>query len=194
MRKPAPASAAAVSSYDVALSFAGEDRAYVDEVAKGLKAANVEVFYDDFEKAKLWGKNLIEHLADIYQHKSRYVVMFISQHYVSKASDQHGCASLVSLRLDAIEMREICLRDPDLLIVVMTTIKLCVARQADRRFAFGRSGQPPARLWVNGGRGGPVGVLDRRVLLIVCPTFGPTSVENVGPQIGLAFFLEGWAY
>jgi hypothetical protein len=77
--------AAAPKTYDVALTFAGEDRAYVDEVAKGLKAAGVDVFYDDFEKVNLWGKNLVDHLAEIYQHKSRYVVMFISEHYVRKA-------------------------------------------------------------------------------------------------------------
>lgn len=75
--------------YDVALSFAGENRAYVEEVATGLRAAGVSVFYDGFEKANLWGKNLVDHLADIYQNKSRYVVMFISQHYVEKAWTKH---------------------------------------------------------------------------------------------------------
>ena len=45
--------------------------------------------YDGFEKANLWGKNLIDHLADIYQNKSRYVVMFISEHYVEKAWAKH---------------------------------------------------------------------------------------------------------
>lgn len=75
--------------YDVALSFAGEDRDYVKEVAKLLTAAGVSVFYDQFEKALLWGKNLIDHLADIYQNRSRYVVMFISEHYVRKAWPKH---------------------------------------------------------------------------------------------------------
>ena len=75
--------------YDVALSFAGENRAYVEEVATGLRTAAVSVFYDAFEKADLWGKNLIDHLADVYQNRSRYVVMFISQHYVEKAWTKH---------------------------------------------------------------------------------------------------------
>lgn len=88
-RPGSPATATVSRNYDVALSFAGENRAYVEEVAKGLRTAGVEVFYDDFEKATLWGKNLVEHLADIYQHKSRYVVMFISEHYVSKAWPKH---------------------------------------------------------------------------------------------------------
>lgn len=42
--------------YDVALSFAGEDRAYVDEVARLLKESKIHVFYDDFEKGKTLGQ------------------------------------------------------------------------------------------------------------------------------------------
>lgn len=75
--------------YDVALSFAGEDRKYVEEVATLLKATGVDVFYDLFEQVDLWGKNLVDHLADIYQNKSRYVVMFISEYYVKKAWTRH---------------------------------------------------------------------------------------------------------
>lgn len=75
--------------YDVALSFSGENRSYVEEVAEGLRTAGVSVFYDKFEKARLWGKNLIEHLADIYGKRSRFVVMFISKSYVEKAWTTH---------------------------------------------------------------------------------------------------------
>ena len=81
--------ASASKIYDVALTFAGEDRIYVEKVANGLKTAGVDVFYDEFEKANLWGKNLVDHLAEIYQNKSRYVVMFISENYVKKAWPQH---------------------------------------------------------------------------------------------------------
>jgi hypothetical protein len=75
--------------YDVALSFAGENRTYVEEVAIGLKTVGIEVFYDAFEQATLWGKNLVDHLAEIYQKRSRYVVMFVSEHYAKKAWPQH---------------------------------------------------------------------------------------------------------
>jgi hypothetical protein len=71
--------------FDVALSFAGEQRAYVEQVATGLREASVSVFYDTFERVDLWGKNLVDHLAGIYQRRSRYVVMFISKEYVEKA-------------------------------------------------------------------------------------------------------------
>jgi hypothetical protein len=71
--------------YDVALSFAGEDRHYVDQVAELLRQADVRVFYDRFEEADLWGKNLYDHLSDVYRNKARYTVMFISKHYAAKA-------------------------------------------------------------------------------------------------------------
>jgi hypothetical protein len=76
-------------TYDVALSFAGEDREYVEKIATELRDAGVSVFYDTFQRAELWGKNLVDHLAEIYQKRSRYVVMFISKPYVEKAWTKH---------------------------------------------------------------------------------------------------------
>ena len=75
--------------YDVALSFAGEDRAYVEKVADYLKENSVKVFYDDFEKIDLWGKNLYEYLDSIYREKSRYCVMFFSSSYAKKIWTNH---------------------------------------------------------------------------------------------------------
>ena len=86
---PAEKRPAAKPSYDVALSFAGENRAYVEQVAEAIKRAGVKVFYDKFESATLWGKNLVDHLANIYQHQSRFVVMFISKPYVERAFPTH---------------------------------------------------------------------------------------------------------
>ena len=48
-------------SYDVVFSFAGEDRAYVEEVAAILRSNGVSVFYDLDEEADLWGKDLADH-------------------------------------------------------------------------------------------------------------------------------------
>lgn len=75
--------------YDVVLSFAGEDREYVNAVAEILKKENVKVFYDDFDKVKLWGKDLYTHLDEIYRLKSRYCVMFISKAYKIKLWTNH---------------------------------------------------------------------------------------------------------
>jgi hypothetical protein len=75
--------------YDVALSFAGEDRDYVNEVANVLHELGVKVFYDNFEQINLWGKNLYTYLDDIYQNKSTFCVMFISKHYKEKLWTNH---------------------------------------------------------------------------------------------------------
>lgn len=40
--------------YDIALSFAGEDRSYVEVVANLLLKKKVRVFYDNFETSNLW--------------------------------------------------------------------------------------------------------------------------------------------
>ena len=44
--------------YDVALSFAGEDRKFVEDCAEILRSLNINVFYDNYEKEVLLGKNL----------------------------------------------------------------------------------------------------------------------------------------
>ncbi|GLY55244.1 TIR domain-containing protein [Lentzea sp. NBRC 102530] len=75
--------------YDVCLSFAGEDRPYVDQVARHLTELGVSRFYDTDEQADLWGKNLVEHLTEIYRNDSRFCVMFISEHYARKMWTKH---------------------------------------------------------------------------------------------------------
>jgi hypothetical protein len=70
--------------YDVALSFAGEDRAIAYKFAELLRSKSIKVFYDEYEAADMWGKDLINHLVNIYSRKARYCVMFISQHYPLK--------------------------------------------------------------------------------------------------------------
>ncbi|MGB3441821.1 MAG: TIR domain-containing protein [Actinophytocola sp.] len=69
--------------YDLAVSFAGEQRDYVRGVVRGL-GDDVRVFYDEDEKARLLGENLVDLLTDVYQNKTRYVAMFVSQAYAEK--------------------------------------------------------------------------------------------------------------
>ena len=77
------------TSYEVVLSFAGEDRTYVFAVAEILKKNDVALFYDNYEEAELWGKNLVEHLHKVYSSLGRFCVMFISQHYAEKVWPSH---------------------------------------------------------------------------------------------------------
>lgn len=76
--------------YDVALSFAGEQRDYVREVAKVLaEEYDLRVFFDEFEEEKLWGKNLYDYLYEIYSQKSKYVIIFVSKEYKEKIWTNH---------------------------------------------------------------------------------------------------------
>jgi internalin A len=74
------------TQYDVALSFAGEDRDFVEKVYQELSAHDASVFYDSDEKIAidLWAKDLIEELDDVYRKRSKYVVIFVSEGYAEK--------------------------------------------------------------------------------------------------------------
>lgn len=70
--------------FDVAISFAGENRATALKLTELLKARSIKVFYDFDERANLWGKDLIEHLSDVYSNKARYCLMLASKYYPDK--------------------------------------------------------------------------------------------------------------
>lgn len=75
--------------YDVTLSFAGEDRAYVERVAHALHHAGIRVFYDQYNQIGMWGKNLYTHLQDIYQNAARFCVLFISRRFARSVWTNH---------------------------------------------------------------------------------------------------------
>lgn len=70
--------------YDVALSFAGEDRAIAKKLCEELKKiGNYRVFYDEDNIARIWGKNHKE-LEHLYSKAPRYVIPIISENYANK--------------------------------------------------------------------------------------------------------------
>lgn len=75
--------------YEVVLSYAGENRDYVHQVAEFLKNHGIDPFYDRHEEASLWGKDLAEELDIVYRTEGRYCVMFISKHYAEKVWPTH---------------------------------------------------------------------------------------------------------
>ena len=52
--------------WDVALSFAGAQRDYVEQVARALREQGLRCFYDADEQIELWGRYLAEELPAIY--------------------------------------------------------------------------------------------------------------------------------
>jgi hypothetical protein len=75
--------------YDVAISFAGEQRPETEAIADCLRKAQVRVFYDGYEQTNLWGKDLYEHLSEVYQKKAQYCLMLVSAAYAAKVWPNH---------------------------------------------------------------------------------------------------------
>ncbi|NRA14951.1 MAG: TIR domain-containing protein [Oceanospirillaceae bacterium] len=79
--------------FDVAISFAGEDRVTARKIAKLLRDNRRRVFYDEYEKASLWGQDLYSHLSNVYKNKARYCLILISKYYKDKLWTKHELQS-----------------------------------------------------------------------------------------------------
>ena len=82
--------------YQVAISFAGEQRPYAEALARHLGRYGIAYFYDAENEAALWGRNLAEEFQQIYSEKSEYVVMLISEEYVRKQWCRHERRSAIA--------------------------------------------------------------------------------------------------
>ena len=79
--------------YDIAISYAGEDSAFVEQVAHRLHAHGVRLFFGPQRVTNLWGRDLTVEFAEIFSRRSRRVLMFISQHYARKFWPQQEAAA-----------------------------------------------------------------------------------------------------
>ena len=68
-------------TYDVALSFASDDRSKAEQLATLLTGQGFRVFYDRYEQDVLWGKDLYQRLQEVYRDSARYCVVFVSASY-----------------------------------------------------------------------------------------------------------------
>lgn len=82
--------------YDISISFAGEDRLVAESIATKLHKKGIKVFYDDFERAKLWGKDLVQHLDEVYRKKAKYCILIISKNYEQKIWTNHELKSALA--------------------------------------------------------------------------------------------------
>ncbi|MDR2214307.1 MAG: toll/interleukin-1 receptor domain-containing protein [Nevskiaceae bacterium] len=69
--------------WDVAISYAGEDEAIVEPIARRLKLAGLRVFYARWDELQsyLWGKDLVVELPRIYGEEAAYCIVFVSEAY-----------------------------------------------------------------------------------------------------------------
>jgi hypothetical protein len=70
--------------FQIALSFATEDRPYVEEVYRGLSALGIKTFYDKSVQEALWSGSVGEYLDEVFGNRTRFCVVFLSKHYVRK--------------------------------------------------------------------------------------------------------------
>ncbi|WP_413756319.1 TIR domain-containing protein [Streptomyces sp. MMBL 11-3] len=71
--------------YDLAVSFAGEQRPYVEQVVEACKGRGLTVLYDRDRSIDLWGRNLIIGFRGAYNgDQARYVAPFLSREYLAK--------------------------------------------------------------------------------------------------------------
>jgi len=75
--------------FDIAVSFAGEDRETIQRYCKILSSNGLRVFYDNYERIGLWGANLYDKLDEVYRTKALFCVIFISKHYAAKVWTNH---------------------------------------------------------------------------------------------------------
>lgn len=70
--------------YDVALTFAGEDRSYAEHLRDELEDQGHAVFYDMAEQHLILGQDVEAYLGPIYASGSRYVVAVLGEMYGRK--------------------------------------------------------------------------------------------------------------
>lgn len=68
--------------YEVALSFSGKQREYVEEVARHLRARGIDLFYDGFSAVDLWGSDGADTFRRVFSEQAAHVVIFISKSYI----------------------------------------------------------------------------------------------------------------
>jgi hypothetical protein len=70
--------------YDVALSFAGENRELAKHIANQLGELDVPVFYDQAFEANFLGKAWAKKFKEIFADESRYVVVLLDKYHADK--------------------------------------------------------------------------------------------------------------
>ncbi len=86
--------------FDVAISFAGPERQFAEQLAGKVRDAGFSVFYDNFYPEHLWGKNLMVFFDEIYRKRSRYCVMIISGEYAARKWTIHEARSAQARALE----------------------------------------------------------------------------------------------
>jgi hypothetical protein len=70
--------------FEVALSFAGENRALARFISESLTTLDVSNFYDEMFESNFLGTAWSSQFKDIFSRKSKYVVVILDKHHLEK--------------------------------------------------------------------------------------------------------------
>lgn len=86
--------------YDLAVSFAGEQRDYVRRTVDACKQLGLRVFYDKDKNNDWWGGNFIREQRIVYSSQTHYFVPFISAEYLAKPvpMDEFSAAMMTAVK------------------------------------------------------------------------------------------------
>lgn len=86
--------------FDIAVSFASEQRPYVEKTVTAARQLDLEVFYDRDVSNDWWGKNFIIEQRKVYGESTHFVVPFISSEYLLRPfpMDEFSAAMLKAVK------------------------------------------------------------------------------------------------
>lgn len=70
--------------YTIAVSYASEQRYYVEKFVNFFIEKNINIYYDRNEQAQMLGTLLHEKLQEIYTEDTYYRIIFLSKDYINK--------------------------------------------------------------------------------------------------------------
>ncbi|MCA1705675.1 MAG: toll/interleukin-1 receptor domain-containing protein, partial [Actinobacteria bacterium] len=76
--------AAVTQDYDIAVSFAAEQRDYVERTVTAAKSLTLRVFYDRDMSHTWWGRNFVVEQRKVYGQRALHFVPFISIEYLAR--------------------------------------------------------------------------------------------------------------
>jgi TIR domain len=87
--------------YDLAFSFAGEQREYVEATKVACEKLGLHVFYDRDKSNEWWGRSFIREQRVVYGSQTRFFVPFISTEYLTKPipTDEFSAAMMTAVKL-----------------------------------------------------------------------------------------------
>jgi hypothetical protein len=99
-------------AYDIALSFAGQNRDEAKRLFEILAEREIPVFYDENEQHRIIARDIEEYLGPIYRTEAAYVVPFLSKEYPKRIwtkfesdqfKDRFGSEKVIPIRYRDVE-------------------------------------------------------------------------------------------